>query len=245
MRYFLRVIAIILVIVMGLTVRSGNDAYAQNTQTAQPSASIIHNYSHSISCEKLEFIVPSFTPFIQQLNAAIASKDVKFLKASLDDNIKFDFSESVGKEAFMQSWGLDDDSQNSNLWRAMEQLIDMGGYRFLDQHSRLIAIVFPCSFQPLPANNWIARQYPGYSGYDYVVVTSENAALKNEDGSTVRMLQKHETLYTPDGLHEIVLAHDGSKGLVSFNDIRSPVDYRMFIRQDQGAWKISLFIQGD
>lgn len=125
-------------------------------------------------------------------------------------------------------------------------MLELGGYEQKSRTGATEAVVFPCTFQPLPEDNWIARRFSGYSAYDYMVVTEDGAPFTDADGYVLRTLSAGETLLMPNGSsYDTIRTYDGLGGYVSKNDIRSPVDYRMFFIPIRGQWKITLFIRGD
>lgn len=203
--------------------------------------------THTITCESIAYKMPNFVPFLQQFKQAVAARDVAFIYDALADDVKFDFGGGYGKNAFMRHWGLDGESaQRSDFWQAASTVLELGGYEQKSRTGATEAVVFPCTFQPLPEDNWIARRFSGYSAYDYMVVTEDGAPFTDADGYVLRTLSAGETLLMPNGSsYDTIRTYDGLGGYVSKNDIRSPVDYRMFFIPIRGQWKITLFIRGD
>lgn len=201
--------------------------------------------SHLIVCEDVSYGLPSFAPFLQQLKQASLTKDAEFIELVLHDNIKFSFGGGYGKKAFMEEWALNSSPESSDFWLALDRMLEIGGYDNKSSDGSYQAVVFPCTFGPLPQDNWIRLRNPDITGFDYVVAVTEDAPLTDEDGTLLRKLERGETLLTPKGLHHGVATHDALTGFVSPNDVRSPIDYRMFFEQQDGHWKITLFIAGD
>jgi hypothetical protein len=201
--------------------------------------------SYRLRCESLATDLPAISPLIEQLKQAVANKDASFIRNMLDENIKFSFGGDAGKEAFIQNWTLDTAPETSDFWPTLDAMLKLDGYASTDANGVVTAAIFPCTFKPLGANNWMQRSHPQISGFDYVVVIKDGAALSNKDGNLIRPLEFGETLLTQQNNSGDVTTFDGHSGYVSVDDVRSPIDYRMFLQQQDGQWKITLFIQGD
>lgn len=210
-----------------------------------PQARAPEPVSHRLPCGNLSLSLPNFVMVEQHLKQALAARDFSLVAPMLSPDIKFDFGGGGGRQAFIEEWGLDENPATSDFWLVLERLLAIGGYAQKDDTGRTVAVVYPCSFQPLPEDNWIRRQYPAVTPFDYLVVVSEDAEFTDSDGQPLRNLQQGETVIHADTVTGAIMTHDGLRGYASSNDLRSAVDYRMFLQQQGGYWTITLFITGD
>lgn len=200
--------------------------------------------SHLLGCENIGMALPNFMQIEQQLKEAAQAKDLSVIAPMIADNIKFDFGGGAGKAAFMAEWGLDRSPASSDFWIVLREMLAIGGYAQQGTNGGNTTVIYPCTFKQLPPDNWISRTRPEFSAYDYKVVIADNAELSDLDGNLLRMLERGETLIInpADG---VATTHDGLQGYATESDLRSPIDYRMFVQQQGGYWQITLFITGD
>jgi len=76
---------------------------------------------------------PKFKEFRNKLIQAVKNKDTNFLLNHIDDKIMFSFGDDNGKKNFIKSWHLNINSQNSNIWSELYEILRLGGLTNLNQ----------------------------------------------------------------------------------------------------------------
>lgn len=177
---------------------------------------------------------PGFAAFRDSLRGAIADKDAKALLALTDRDIDISFGGEKGQAEFVRYWKLDR-PESSELWNELSAVLDLGCA------TDGTVAVSPSFINKLPGEFDIFETMVA-SGPDVPVYA------KAEAGQAIATLQ-WEVVQTPDwdGLAEWVpiQLRDGRTGYVETRLLRSPVDYRAFFEQVDGAWKMTIFIAGD
>lgn len=192
----------------------------------------------SLICPNRAEASPQAERLLADLKVAVEQKDAAFIKELIADDIKFSFGGDYGKDAFLREWNLD--SRKSMLWGHLAEMLRLGGYMQSED-----AIVFPCTFHELSPENWVNNLTPPVSAFDYlVVVNEEGTELTGKDDKPLRYLKSGEIVLR-SATKGVYRTHDGLVGHVDEKDLRSPVDYRMFLNRIGGKWKITLFIAGD
>lgn len=188
----------------------------------------------------------SFLAFRKKFIAAVKRKDVKFLLAALDRDIKGSFGGDNGIKDFKAMWKLD--APDSQIWKQLSIVLNNGGTFSTESGSKTFCApysftLFPAEFdafehQVILGNNVNLREKPdaraavaAQLSYNIVKVDFDSSVKKpgSEDDYA---WYKIETL-------------GGKKGYVSAEFVRSPIDYRGCFEKKNGAWKMIFFLAGD
>lgn len=189
----------------------------------------------------------SFVAFREKFIAAVKRRDVKFLFATLDRDIKGSFGGDDGIADFKRIWKLDQPSK-SGLWKELSAVLTNGGT--FSKESKTREFCAPYSFTVFPADldafehqmifgdNVNLRAAPDSKSsvvaqlsYNVVRVDYENSVKKPNSENDFAWL-KVETL-------------GGKKGFVSPDFVRSPIGYRGCFEKKNGKWKMTFFLAGD
>lgn len=211
--------------------RSHAAIYSQNDPTA-------------IACSNRVDSLPEFADLIKNLQKAAAEKDVDYIKQLADDHIKFSFGpEGADKAGFLQEWKLDAEPDTSPFWAELKEMLRLGGYSTSPASEKMA--VFPCTFQELPKYNWLLKQYPDISSFDYQIVVRNDTFIEDYEGKPIRKLVFGETVFAQNPGSLSFITYDGIKGNIPTDALRSPISYRMVIQRVDGIWKMTVFIAGD
>ncbi len=191
---------------------------------------------------------PDFESFRKRVLRIIEYKDVNGLKDILDKNIKFSFGDPTGKENFIQHWKLNNKGTQSEVWKELRDVMDLGGYFEEANQKRFVA---PYTFAELPNE---------YDPFEYGIITAENVRMRSRPGlngkvletlsyDLVKMIQtRQRDIQTIAGetypWHQVETL-DGKKGYVFGQYLRTQIDYRAFFEENDGDWKMTIFIAGD
>lgn len=172
----------------------------------------------------------SFDKFRNELLATIA-KDGPALLAIVADDIRISFGDSNGKQAFVDFW--QPEKPDSAIWPVLDLVVKNGGtFKIPTQ------FVAPYVYAIWPEDR---------DAFEYVAVVTPSATLRVEPftGSavvaklnydivrlleTAQLISQHNCTET-DWLK--VKTKDGDEGYVLCAEVRSPVDYRAFLRKER------------
>lgn len=233
-----------LLLTLALTACDEQPQQAASTPAEAPASQEQNTAIHAPSCDDSIPADSGFAPFADKLNAAVAARDTTFLLSIVPEDIRFTFGAENGKQAFIATWQLDSAPESSPIWAELEAMLALGGYAHTMPDGSQ-QVIFPCTFQELPETNWMRRENPYLDGFSYVIVTAQDAVLRDEQGETLRKLDYGETLLRVEGSQTHFSTHDRKEGTVAESAIRSPVDYRAFFVRDGEDWAMPLFIAGD
>ncbi len=189
----------------------------------------------------------SFLAFREKFIAAVKKKDVKFLLATLDRDVKGSFGGDDGIQDFKKLWKLDRPN-TSQLWNELLKVLNNGGT--FSKESNAKEFCAPYSFTLFPAdldafehqmifgNNVNLREKPDTKSpvvaqlsYNIVKVDYDKSIKKPKSENDYNWL-KIETL-------------GGKKGFVSAEFVRSPIDFRACFEKKNGKWLMTFFLAGD
>jgi len=174
--------------------------------------------------------------FIQALN----DKNLAFIMEHLDENIKLSFGGDGGKASFKTFWNLEQDPENSDFWDIMLKTIQFG----------FVSVEYGGFTAP-----YVFTDFPyEFDSFSYMACTGENVNVRmepDENSVVIRQLSYTIVKVTQDNFmskngdwQEITLP-DGKIGYVHKDLIRSPIDYRVHVNNDEGEWLIDFFVAGD
>ena len=189
-----------------------------------------------------------FFVFREKLLDAVRKKDIFYLLDQLDPNIKVNFGEGSGVEAFTQAWQLTSEEKTkvSPLWEELEKTLELGGAFDKTNDLFLSNYIFATMDEPYDAYIHAAvvgsgvryRSAPnlqskvvGRLSFDIVEILDRNGPTETIGGETYPWI-KIKTLA-------------GKEGYIFGKYIVSPIDYRAGFKKINGIWKMTFFVAGD
>mgnify|MGYP006315320237 CR=1 FL=1 len=195
----------------------------------------------------VEHLPPTLLRAKAELRSIIARRDMAALSERVRAETKLDFGGSEGPAGFEAVWNSDAESRQ-RLWSTLESILALPGVAraFDDDGSEYCAPYVFCTHLPGDVDPFEAlvvlgagvaiRDRPSLSGavlrrVDHVVLTSAT----DDRGSE------------PTPAWTRVRLADGTKGYISTRWVRSPIDFRLEVRVDDGAetWWLGFLIAGD
>ena len=188
-----------------------------------------------------------FLKFRQELLTALEQKNLEFLLKHIDENIKVSFGGRHGKEDFIKYWELEQQPQQSQIWKTLEDTLKLGGkfeennlnsfiapYTFLSKkirepYSQLIVTGRDVHLRRSPS---LEGEILGVLSYDIVTSLSEANLPKTTINGETHSWVKVKTI-------------TGIEGYVYGKYVRSPIDYRANFQKKGEAWKMVFFVAGD
>lgn len=193
-----------------------------------------------------EDLPPTLLRAKAELRGIIARRDMQALLSRVRAETKLDFGGSEGPEGFQAVWNSDAESRR-RLWSTLGEILALPGVagRF-DHGSEYCAPYVFCADLPGEVDPFEAlvvlgsgmaiRDRPSLSGVvlrrvDHVVL----ARAEDQPGSDT----------SPDWTR--VRLADGIAGYISTRWVRSPIDFRLNLRVDDGSdtWWLGFLIAGD
>jgi hypothetical protein len=181
---------------------------------------------------------PTLLSFRNALIQAVTRRDVDYVVAQADPDIKLSFGGSRGREAFRNRLTGDGNWQGEAYWRELDVTLRLGGVftsadEFCTPYLACVDIDPGCDC----------------SGYDIAAVLKEGvrAFAEADTGSLVVATLNHDVLQVFELDHDWarVKLPAGGYGFVARSDVRLPVDYRAYFKRRNGVWRIRVFIAGD
>ena len=183
---------------------------------------------------------PSLTAFRDSLLDAVSRRDVDFVVARTDPDIKLSFGDSYGREK-LREWlteGRSADLDAEAMWEELKTVLSLGGV--FTKHGEYCTPYVFCLDVP---------GCPNCDPFETLFVVSEKAeAYAEPDGSAeVVATLSYDVLPIQENLYpwfKVTLPGGGS-GYVTGPSFRMAVDYRAFFEKRDGAWLMTIFIAGD
>lgn len=180
---------------------------------------------------------PSVVAFRDTLLGIATRRDSAALHARLHPTIKFSFGGSQGgPAAFFAHWNRF--HSMDRLWIVMKDILEHGGRLADDKTFRA-----PWTFEALPDS---------LDAFEYVVVRDSGAvAWPAADSSQAPVgtlsyaIVRAVHTPRPDSVWRPVKLRDGRTVYVAARHIRSPLDWRIGMRQSGNRWMIHFFVAGD
>lgn len=186
-----------------------------------------------------------FLSFRDSFLAAVQGKDLAFLKNHLSPSIRYSFGTNNGVNGFLHEWQLDTNPAKSRIWHELDQVLTLGGS--FDKNKAVFTA--PYVFSKFPAT---------IDSFENVAVIRQNVSIHSapDANSSVIMGLSYKILKVADSkLYKSTGAGDSTTwrkvetsagaGYIDNEHIRSPIDYRAQFRQENGQWKMILFVAGD
>ena len=176
----------------------------------------------------------SFVEFRTELKSAVARRDAKALLPLVADDVHASLGGDVGKEDFIELWGLDK-PRTSGLWEELGKALSLG-----------------CALRGgVPTSPSFEDQMGAGRDPFETRIAMPGAVLRrrpSDRSPVVARLRWHVlTLRGPwDGGPWVrVRLDDGRSGYVRERLARSPTDYRAWFHKRGGRWVMAGFLAGD
>lgn len=184
---------------------------------------------------------PSFAKYRTAMLDAVRRRDVDYVVAQADLQIKLSFGGDYGRETFRGLLTGTENWQGEAYWAELQRVLELGGV-FMDANSFCTPYVACLDVPGCPdcdpyetmftvSKDAVARTAP--DAYSPV------AARLSYDVLRIDIETEHEGEWTP------VILPDGSRGYVSGPDFRMSIDYRALFERVGGKWRMTVFIAGD
>lgn len=194
----------------------------------------------------VEHLPPELLHAKSELRDVVTRRDMEALLGRVRPETKLDFGGSEGPEGFRAIWNRDPESRQ-RLWSTLEGILALPGVaRRFDHGSEYCAPYVFCT--DLPGN---------VDPFEALVVIGTDVAIRDQPALSGGVLRRvgHVVLTraeddpgietNPDWTR-VGLA-DGTTGYISSRWIRSPIDFRLTLRVDDGgdAWWLGFLLAGD
>ena len=184
---------------------------------------------------------PEFAAYRAALLEAVGQRNVEYVVARADPDIKLSFGGEYGRAMFREALVGDEEWQGEHYWRELQTALELGGV-FMDDGAfctpYLACIDVPGCEQCDP--------------YETVYVTRAGAVARVAPDVDAPAAAKLSWNVLPldyeapalDGWYRVKLP-DGRTAFLSHGDSRMAVDYRARFEKTAGGWRMTVFIAGD
>ncbi|MBI2425933.1 MAG: SH3 domain-containing protein [Candidatus Hydrogenedentes bacterium] len=190
---------------------------------------------------------PALQSAIEALKSAVKSRDMESLLKIVHPEVKVDFGGAGGLEDFRKAWALDQNPLDSPLWKALDQVLAFEGATEGDYY------IFPYFFALWPDE---------FDGYEFAIVSGAKVNIRRSPDTTAGVIRQasYEIVRmeeSPEGEQPESTIGDethpwrkvglssGETGYVWGKFLRSPLDFRLGLRNFAGVWKLAFFLAGD
>lgn len=184
---------------------------------------------------------PAFAKFRAALLDAVRKRDLDYVVAQADPDIKLSFGGDYGQEVFRDLLTGTESWQGEAYWAELQRVLELGGV-FMDANSFCTPYVACLDVPGCPdcdpyetmftvSKDAVARAAPD--------AASAIAARLSYDVLRIDLDAEHEGEWTP------VVLPDGGRGYVSGPDFRMAIDFRALFEKVDGRWRMTVFIAGD
>ena len=190
------------------------------------------------SAERLEpkdtaAAAPGFAQFRQRLLEAVKRRDARFVESVVADDVKFSFGGQSGRASFLAAFRLR--NPRSPFWAEMERLLRMAGA----YDPREKTVWHPCFFRTWPEK---------VDAFTHAVAVGSRVAVHREAKVTspvVATLNHDIVDIGGRGAWMKVTTPSGQVGYVKADDLYFPVSRRAAFQQIHGAWRLTVYVEGD
>jgi len=194
-------------------------------------------------------VVSSFRSFRKELLDIIKNKDVDGLMGILDNEIKADFSNSTGKEAFKKKWNLDTKASKSLVWQELRNVVELGG-TFENKDKTVftapyIFTSFPQGFDPktygaITGAGVRIRNAPSRGAKQIGTLSFDVVRLLPDNTPISEVVAKEKHVWK-----KIQMPNSQTIGYVFGKYLRTPNDYRASFERKGDTWKMFYFVKGN
>lgn len=169
-----------------------------------------------------------------RLAAAVEKKDAGSLLGMTANDIEFGLDEPHSKAAFIRTWKLDREPEKSPIWAALAKILPLGCT--FDSAGNA---VIPYLFTALEDRDAFAT----------AVTIRPNVNLRSAASETAPVVAVlHYEVLTLDTDAEPwskVHSDEGLSGYVRNDLMHTLVGFRAYLKKVSGAWRLTVFIEGD
>ncbi|HSD17652.1 MAG TPA: SH3 domain-containing protein [Thermomonas sp.] len=193
-----------------------------------------------------ERLPPALLRAKAELRGIVARRDMAALLARVRAETKLDFGGSAGPEGFEAVWNSDAASRQ-RLWSTLDGILALPGVaRGSDHASEYCAPYVYCMDLP-----------DEIDPFEALVVIGTDVAIRDRPSSSGAVLRRVDHLVLTrvgdDPASEAsvdwarIRLADGTAGYISTRWVRSPIDFRLTLRADDGSdtWWLGYLIAGD
>jgi hypothetical protein len=195
--------------------------------------------------------VPGAQAFLDQINAAVAARDVDAFVSLVDVHVRLGFGGEDGAANLRTSL----EAPDGGMWDEIAELMAMGCA--VTQTGERTTIILP----------WYFAQDTGGDPFETMIVTGEEVVVHAAPAGNSEQLAtiswdavQLEPEAGPDGAisfggpddtgwrHVRLPASDGAEPIVGYmrsSNLRSVIDYRLLAENGDGTWKVSALLAGD
>ncbi|MEN8195648.1 MAG: hypothetical protein ABFS30_03920 [Pseudomonadota bacterium] len=184
---------------------------------------------------------PGFAAYRAALLDAVRRRDVDFVVARADPEIKLSFGGDYGRENFRRALTGENEWQGESYWRELQAVLELGGVFMED--GAFCTPYLACIDVP---------GCPECDPFETVYVTSADAVARVEPDANAEVaaklswdvLQLDYEAAGAEGWYPVKLP-DGRTVFLSSRDSRMAVDYRARFEKTAEGWLMTVFIAGD
>ena len=185
--------------------------------------------------------------FVDELKNAVKKQDGKYILSVLDKEVISSFGGDGGIGEFKQLWDIQ--SPNSEVWRIMEKILDLGGV-FMQTDDSMHQFVFPYVFALELDND------DDYYTVEVVVEDKLTVRERPDDNSNSTGILSYDVVwveysedfkpqYQKEGWTYVRTLDKKIIGYVPSDALYSPIGYRMILAKTDNNWKITCLVAGD
>ena len=179
-----------------------------------------------------------FTRVRQQVQKAVAARDLKGLMSLMSEDVRVTFGGLSGPERFSDFWTASDQDQDL-LWSELSSALRFGCAQAVDGEGK--------PYRAIPAMFVTGDGLDGFS--TWASLPGAVLRAKPDAKGEVKMRLPAWTVLSEvehDGGSWVeVRTPKGRSGYVSTDEVRSLLDYRLIFGRREGQWRITAFIAGD
>jgi hypothetical protein len=185
-------------------------------------------------------MTPAVRAAVEDLARIVARRDLAAFKRHLTPGTPISFGGDHGPEGLDTVW--EPTRPDTQLWTELDEILRMGGVEQSgDDGARQFCAPWPACIDIDPE--------PGMSGYDPVVVTGTDVAVRARPAPEAPVLGRvsHAVLVLADAAQGPwwAVRWQGGIGHVRSDLARSPVDLRIALKVAQERWEVLYFVAGD
>ena len=182
-----------------------------------------------------------FAAWRAALLEAVRRRDVDYVVAGADPEIKLSFGGEYGLESFRQALTGTEEWQGESYWRELQTVLELGGVFMGD--GAFCTPYLACIDVP---------GCPECDPFETVYVTRADAVARTRPDANAKVaaklswdvLQLDYEATGAEGWYSVKLA-DGRTAFLSNRDSRMAVDYRARFEKTAEGWRMTVFIAGD
>lgn len=194
---------------------------------------------------------PDFLAFRDSLMEAITRKDVDYLLTHVDEHIKPSIADGEGKDFFIEMWRLAENAEKSDIWKEMEQILNLGGIFYDAELTRFSApYLFHLDEMDISTEE---------------LVIGEGVRLRKQAGSAGEVMGKlsyevvrrapvdwdkpepviSEKIDGEEHNWQKVITQANDTGYIYGKYLRSPIDLRAHFNKKPEGWRMVSLLAGD